>query len=652
MCGFAGLLTCRSSAPGEIERIVRGMSSCLVHRGPDDAGSWADDDAGVALGFRRLAIIDLSAHGHQPMTSASGRYVMIFNGEVFNHRAIRAPLEASGSRFRGHSDTEVILAAFERYGVAAAVPRFVGMFAIAVWDRAERTLTLVRDRLGIKPLFVRAAEGVVTFGSELKALAAHPAFAPRLDRDALGAYFRYLYVPAPRTIYRDTIKLLPGHLLVVRDAGAPLPAPVPYWSAEEAARAGAANPFEGSDEEAVDALEEVLADAVRLRLEADVPLGALLSGGIDSSTVVALMQRASSRPVRTYSIGFDSAAHDETGHAAAVARHLGTAHTEMRVSGEEALAVVPRLDEMFDEPLADPSQIPTYLVCALTRRDVTVALTGDGGDEVFGGYNRYVHGARLIARTQRAPRLLRRAAGAGLSALTPPQWDRMLGAAGALVPRWQPPRLAGEKVHKVAALLREQGTAAAYRSLVSVWPASEPLVAGAAEPADATAAILDGGLRRPVEERMMLADQLRYLPDDLLAKVDRASMAVSLEARVPLLDHRVVEFGWRLPLRFKIRDGVGKWVLRRLLHRHVPPALVEREKMGFSVPIAQWLRGPLREWAEDLLEPRAMQADGLLDVHAARRAWTELLGGHDSRALGVWALVHFLSWQRRWRPAL
>lgn len=649
MCGFAGILSSRPDHPDDLSASVQGMIGPIAHRGPDDQGVWIDAGNGVALGFRRLAIIDLSEHGHQPMLSASGRYTLVFNGEVFNHRDLRGPLEARGHPFRGHSDTEVILAAFEEYGIAAAVPRFIGMFAIAVWDRDTRSLTFIRDRLGIKPLYIRSSNGVITFGSELKAIAAHTAFQPRLDRVALLEYLRYLYVPAPRTIYEDTIKLLPGHTLTVAAGATELPVPVAFWSAAESAAAGREQPLVAGDAEAVAALDGLLRDAVQLRLEADVPLGALLSGGIDSSTVVAIMQDLAPRPVRTYTIGFDVAAYDETQHAAAVAAHMGTEHTAVRVSGAEALDVVPLLAEMFDEPHADPSQIPTFLVCALARRDVTVALTGDGGDEIFGGYNRYVSGARLLRNVARLPRPLQQAAGAAIGAFGSGQWDRAVATAAYLVPLWRPPRLAGEKLLKVAALLREDSTAGQYRSLLSVWPSPGDLLRNGASVVSPGASLreLEG---RPLEDWMMLADQRTYLPDDLLAKVDRASMAVSLEARVPLLDHRVVEFGWRLPLRYKIRNGEGKWILRQVLDRYVPRPLIDREKMGFSIPVAAWMRGPLRPWAESLLEERELDGGGVFDVRVVRRMWHRFLDGDDTLGLGMWAVVMFQAWQARWLP--
>jgi asparagine synthase (glutamine-hydrolysing) len=650
MCGLAGLFRAGGARADELEALARAMTGPIRHRGPDDDGVFVAAEAGVALGFRRLAIIDLSPAGHQPMASASGRFTLIFNGEVYNHNALREELLALGHRFRGHSDTEVILAAFESWGITAAVGRFIGMFAIAVWDAEDRALTLIRDRLGIKPMFYWSGGRDLAFASELKSLVAVPGFQGRLDRDALASYLRYLYVPAPATIYQGVRKLPPGHLITVRDPSAPLPPPDAYWSALTAAAEGASSRLQVSDEEAVDRLDALLSDAVRLRLEADVPLGALLSGGIDSSTVVALMQEGLPSPARTFTIGFDRPEHDEAEHARAIARHLGTDHTELRVSGADALEVIPRLPEMFDEPLADPSQIPTYLVSALARRHVTVALSGDGGDELFAGYNRYRHGAGMSRRLARVPAPVRGATAAALAAVGPGAWDRMAQVAAGLLPARSRPRLVGERLHKLARLLRAEGTAARYRTLMSAWDRPGALVPGAIELDDELDRIIGGSGTAELEERMMLADQRGYLADDLLAKVDRASMAVSLEARVPLLDHRVVEFAWRLPLRHKIRDGEGKWILRQVLYRRVPRTLVDRPKMGFTVPILDWLRGPLRGWAEELLQPAVLSEGGVLDPRPIRAAWADVQAGRSPNAVALWAVLMFQDWRKRWRP--
>lgn len=651
MCGFAGYLSNRPAAAGEHLAAVARMIVPILHRGPDDAGTWTDANAGVALGFRRLAIIDLSEKGHQPMRSASGRFTMVFNGEVYNFADLRRELEGCGARFAGHSDSEVMLAAFERWGVEDSLPRFLGMFALAVWDGRDRELHLARDRFGKKPLFVHAANGLVSFGSELKALAAGPSFDRTIDPDALTSYLRYLYVPAPRSIYRHVIKLPPGHRLTLRDATGPLPASVAFWSLEEVARRGEVAAFTGDDAAGIAAVERLIVDAARLRMVADVPLGAFLSGGIDSSTIVALMQEHSPRPVRTFTVGFEEAGFNEAHHASAVATHLGTAHSEMLLTADDALRLVPQLPEWFDEPLADPSQLPTYLICREARREVTVAVSGDGGDEVFGGYNRYVQGDRLLKHADRLGAAGSRIAAAGLGALRPASWDRLFATFGAVVPAARRQRDPGARLWKIAASLAQSTPAHAYRALLTgAFQAPEELVIGGRERAGAIERVFGAPGGRDALERMMLADQLEYLPDDLLAKVDRTSMAVSLEVRVPLLDHRVAELAWSLPRRFKVRNGETKWVLRQILARRVPTALVDRPKMGFSVPIDRWLRGTLRPWAEDLLAPAALGASGAIDVEAGRRAWSAFLRGDGSVTGGaIWALVNFQAWHRRWR---
>ncbi len=645
MCGVAGFFGRGGWKVDEMLGIASRMAAALVHRGPDDSGVWMDPASGVALSFRRLSIVDLSAEGHQPMQSATGRFTMVFNGEVYNHRYLRHELAAVGCSFRGHSDTEVILAAFERWGIERAVRRFIGMFAFAVWDAERGELSLVRDRLGIKPLYVYRRPGLVSFGSELKALFAGPEFDCGLDTGALTSYLRYLYVPAPCSIFANVIKLPPGTILTIADPARELADPVPFWSVEGAAISGSADRFTGTDAEAVTELETLLTDAVKLRMQADVPLGALLSGGIDSSTVVALMQASADRPVKTFTIGFDQHDFDEAAHARAIAKYLGTDHTELHLTGSDALAVVPRLAEMFDEPLADPSQIPTFLVCELARQDVTVALTGDGGDELFAGYNRYISGERLITEFQRYPSVLRRLSATGVRSLSPRAWNEVRDILRPIFPIAGRTRLVGEKLHKIADLLRADSMPHMYRSLLSVWQNPEQLLADTEKAvARATTQFEDTPL--DLMERMMLEDQKTYLPDDLLAKVDRASMAVSLEARVPILDHRVVEFSWTLPRRLKVRAGIGKWILRQVLYNHVPPSLVDREKMGFSVPLDRWLAGPLRSWAGDLLLSNS--ANAFLNADAVRREWDRFLNGNREKAAGLWALVMFRAWENRW----
>jgi len=649
MCGLAGFFWNKNQQPDEMRAIASRMADAIVHRGPDDSGVWVDSTTGVGFGFRRLAIVDLSALGHQPMRSQSGRFIIVFNGEVYNHRSLRQELESGGCRFKGHSDTEVILAAFEQWGIVGAARRFIGMFAIAVWDTSRRELSLIRDRLGIKPLFVYQRGGLVSFGSELKALMAGPEFDRTLDPSALTSYLRYLYVPAPQSIFRHVVKLSPGHILTIADPTAALPASAAFWSVEEAARDGQAAQFPGGDQEAVAELETLLTNAVRLRMQADVPLGALLSGGIDSSTVVALMQASADQPVKTFTIGFDQQEFDETFHARAVADHLGTDHTELHLTGADALAVIPRLASMFDEPLADPSQIPTYLVCELARREVTVALTGDGGDELFGGYNRYIQGERLIAGFQRWPSLLRRFSASGLTFVSPRTWNRMRDTLRPVFPTAGRTLHLGGTIHKLGGLMRAESTDGMYQSLLSAWQDPESLVISGVTPGNKDYE-LDSDNELGLMERMMLADQISYLPDDLLAKVDRASMAVSLEARVPILDHRVVEFSWRLPRKFKVRNGTGKWILREILYKHVPRAMVDREKMGFSVPLAQWLAGPLRNWAGDLL--LSGETEGILRSTVLHSEWDRFLAGDSANCAGLWAVVMFRAWQSQWLPTI
>ncbi|MGQ0715399.1 MAG: asparagine synthase (glutamine-hydrolyzing) [Gemmatimonadaceae bacterium] len=649
MCGLAGLWTTGGGSVEALRADAGRMIAPLVHRGPDDEGIWADASAGIALGFRRLAIVDRSPHGHQPMSSPSGRFTMVFNGEVYNAATLARELAAYGYRFRGHSDTEVMLAAIEQWGIARAVERFVGMFSIAVWDERLRALHLVRDRLGKKPLFVWRGQGMIAFASELKALMALPSFPREIDPAALSAYLRFFYVPAPHSIFRDTRKVLPGSILTTTDAGAPLPADVPFWSAGTAQAVATTNPFMGSDAEAIDETERLLAESTVMRAgHSDVPVGAFLSGGIDSTAVVALMQKQASRPVKTYTIGFADDDYDESRHAEAIARHLGTDHTTLVLTPGESQSVVPDLAEMFDEPFADISQIPTHLVSRLARQHVTVALSGDGGDEVFGGYNRYVWGNRVFRGIAGVPGPARRLVGRGLRSVPPRRWDRAFGAVSGMLPRGLRYRLPGEKLHKIGALMATESPSQFYRSLVSAWREPGTVSGVHAEREGTFERVMDAATPRHLIDRMMLADLLTYLPDNNLAKVDRASMAVSLEVRVPMLDHRVVEWALRLPLRMKIRGAVTKWVLRQVLYRHVPRALVEREKMGFDVPIGTWLRGPLREWASDLLHREAMEQDGLLRASEVRRVWREHLAGRANHGRGLWVVLMLQAWRARW----
>ena len=646
MCGISGFIDPAAAHDAErLSVIAQSMAGTIAHRGPDDADSWVDPEAGIAFGHRRLSIIDLSQHGHQPMRSHSGRYVIAYNGELYNFADIRRELAALGHTFAGHSDTEVLLAAIEQWGLVAAISRFTGMFAFAVWDRAQRLLHLVRDRIGEKPLYYGWAGDVFLFGSELKALRAHPRWEGRIDTDALTLYLRFGYVPAPASIYAGISKLRPGCVLTVSPAGSSRDEePVEYWSLREAALRGTQNPFAGNEAEATDALESLLSSAVRNQMVADVPLGAFLSGGLDSSTVVALMQAQSSDPVRTFTIGFHETGWNEAEHAKAVARHLGTDHTELYVTPKETMDVVPLLPQMYDEPFADSSQIPTHLVSRLARQHVTVSLSGDGGDELFGGYNRYVAGSRIWRQLAWIPRPARSVAGGAIDMVGASRWDafgRLAGRVGGS--RKVAPRM-GEKMLKIATVMRAGGPEAVYKFLISASAAPEEFVAGGTEPRT----MLDTPLGWPAvggfAEQMMYLDTMTYLPDDILAKVDRASMACSLESRAPFLDHRVVEFAWTLPLHMKIRGTTGKWLLRQVLYRHVPQEIIERPKMGFGIPVGGWLRGPLREWAESLLDERRLRDEGFLNVRAVRQAWTEHLTGRYDRQLLLWAVLMFQAW--------
>jgi asparagine synthase (glutamine-hydrolysing) len=652
MCGIAGLWYVGNGAgSADAELAIRCMTGALAHRGPDDEGLFHEPATGLWLGHRRLAVVDLTAEGRQPMTSSTDRYVITFNGEVYNHRHLRIELERDGTRFRGHSDTEVLLAGIERWGLERTVQRSIGMFAFALWDRRNRTLCLARDRLGIKPLYYGWSAAGFVFGSELKALRATPGFANPISRDALTLLLRCNYIPAPHCIYEGIHKLLPGTMLEVDGdlAGAAdgrVEAEsriVEFWSAHQVAQAGVRAPYRGNAEEAVAELEGLLHDAVGLRMQADVPLGAFLSGGVDSSTVVALMQAQSSHPIRTFSIGFRESAFDEAKYARAVARHLGTDHTELYLTPGEALDAIPTLATVYDEPYSDSSQIPTLMVARLARRAVTVALSGDGGDELFGGYNRYVWSRRLWGVVDRLPKPLRHGLAASLHA-APDTWATALSRVLPWLPvswRVSNPR---EKVDRLGRLLTLETPDSLYRELVSHWHEPNSVALGGSQPPQAPPGSDSCDTRGSFAERMMYADLVGYLPDDILVKVDRASMAVGLEARVPLLDHRLVEFAWRLPMDLKIRRGQGKWLLRQVLYRHVPRTLIERPKQGFGIPIGDWLRGPLREWADALLDPKRLREEGFFQPEPIRRMWSDHLAGRVNEHYRLWDVLMFQGW--------
>jgi asparagine synthase (glutamine-hydrolysing) len=650
MCGFVGFLggSAQYAQAGD-EAMLKRMADTIAHRGPDDAGYWCDLDLRVGLGHRRLSIVDLSPTGHQPMLSPSSRYVIAFNGEIYNHMLLRQELEfaAQAPAWRGHSDTETLVAGFDAWGIQGTVERAIGMFAFAVWDRQDRVLVLGRDRIGEKPLYYgwqgRGDDTVFLFGSELKALRAHPAFENNINRGALSLQLRHNYIPAPYSIYEGIAKLPPASLLTVSlQQRAPIVRS--YWSAAQAAESGVAKPFAGRAGQAVDTLEGLLRDAVRRQMMADVPLGAFLSGGVDSSTVVALMQAQSSRPVKTFSIGFHEQDYNEAEHAKAVAEHLGTDHTELYITAEQAMAVIPRLPTLYDEPFSDSSQIPTFLVSQLAKQHVTVSLSGDAGDELFCGYNRYQMTANLWGKLSPAPLPLRRLVASGLTSISPQAWNRLAAAVEGLLPRSARFANAGDKLHKGAGVLASMSSDALYRGLVSHWHDPASVAIDGHEPptlltGDAPA--LDG---LDNVQRMMALDMLTYLPDDILVKVDRAAMGVSLETRVPFLDHRVVEFAWRLPQSMKLRDGQTKWALRQVLYRHVPKELIERPKMGFGVPIGDWLRGPLRDWAESLLDETRLRHEGFFNPAPIRKKWKEHLNGEHNWGYPLWDVLMFQSW--------
>jgi len=644
MCGFAGCVDVRSATTGEmLEETAKRMAELLRHRGPDDAGVWVDARAGVAMAHRRLSILDLSDAGHQPMLSASGRFVIVYNGEIYNFNEIREMLvrDYPNTEFRGHSDTEVLLTAVECWGLQATLKLLNGMFAFALWDRREQVLWLARDRFGEKPLYWGWAGHHFVFGSELKALRTHQAFDAELDRNAIADYLRFNCISAPKTIYMQANKLAPASFLCLSRGEIHTEE---YWSFGDCIAGAMTNPFCGSPEEACEELDKLLSDAVKMRMCADVPVGAFLSGGIDSSVIVSLMQKHSRQPVQTFSIGFNDPAYDESRDARAVATHLGTDHTELWATWQQAAELIGRLPDIYDEPFADSSQIPTLLVSQLTRRHVSVSLSGDGGDEIFGGYNRHNWGARLWKQMDRAPNFLRRGLGNALRSVSTNSWDRAYGSIEPVLPRAWRQRLPGYKVHKLAGLLGATDANDLYTRMVSHWPQPDSVMKGAVSSTCTHFADGSGCVFADFGQQAMYRDSVTYLPNDILVKLDRATMAFGLEGRVPYLDANVVKFAWSLPQSMKIHEKQGKWILRRVLDRYVPRKLVERPKMGFGIPLDSWLRGPMRDWAESLLDERRLQREGFFEPALIREKWDAHTAGEGSWQYHLWDVLMFEMW--------
>lgn len=661
MCGITGFVGARNKGACPEETLHR-MNDALFHRGPDDGGVWIEGSSGVGLGHRRLSILDLSPAGHQPMASQEGRFIIVFNGEIYNHLDIRSELETAGTApaWRGHADTETLLAAFEAWGIDATLTRCVGMFGLAVWDKSARTLTLARDRMGEKPLYYGWNNGAFIFASELKAFRACPSFDAAINRNAITLLLRHNYIPAPHSVYRGVFKLQPGAMLTLSQGGGdacpwniddpPFDAFQgggislrPYWSLHEVVRKGQTEQFSGSGSDAVAVLEHLLLEAVQSQQISDVPLGAFLSGGVDSSTIVALMQSRSSLPVKTFTIGFNETGYNEAEYAKAVAKHLGTDHTELYVTSSEALSVIPKLPLLYDEPFSDSSQIPTFLVSQLAKQHVTVSLSGDAGDELFGGYSRYFLAQSIKSKMDRMPSALRQGVAGGIRLLSAQRWNHLTKPLAPLFGVRRRGAYLGDKAYRVAEMLTEDPENM-YRGLVSHWKEPASVVIGATEPQTALTRRFQWDVMPEFMQRLMFVDAVSYLPDDILVKVDRAAMGVSLESRVPFLDHRVVEFAARLPLAIKTRNGEGKWPLRQVLYKYVPREMIERPKMGFGVPIDSWLRGPLREWSEELLDERRLKQEGFFNPSPIRQKLKEHISGERNNQYYLWDILMFQAW--------
>ena len=646
MCGIVGFITVPTDTI-KLTTITKKMADTIAHRGPDDHGIWIDENCQIALGHQRLSILDLSSAGHQPMHSACNRFVMVFNGEIYNHLEIRDKLQCISHQlldWRGHSDTETLLAAFVNWGIEKTLKACVGMFSIALWDRQENVLTLVRDRMGEKPLYYGWRGNTFMFASELKALKVHPDFNGEIDRQSLSLLLSFNYIPAPNSIYRGIRKLPSGTFLQIPINNYQLPVnATPYWSLGKVAKKGQSQLFSGSDDQALSLLENCLGDAVEGQQLADVPLGAFLSGGVDSSLVVSMMQTRSTQKVKTFTIGFDESQYNEAKYAKAVATHLGTEHSELYISPNDALDVIPKLPWLYDEPFADSSQIATFLVAKLARNHVKVALSGDGGDELFGGYNRHIWSRSIRNKTDWMPKSIRHGIGSVIGSIPSSSWDRINKISDSLLPSQYRTVHAGEKMHKVADLLAVDNDFDLYHGLVSQWPNPSEVVIGENFIDRMKAIVPNKKNFADIEHQMMFMDAMTYLPDDILCKVDRAAMGVSLETRVPLLDHRVVDLAWKLPLHMKIRNGQGKWLLRELLFKHVPKKLVDRPKQGFGLPVASWLRGPLREWVEELIDESRLKKEGYFHPQPIRIAWNEHLKGKN-RQNQLWGVLMFQAW--------
>ena len=649
MCGIAGFISNTRSHDVDLASVAHRMATALTHRGPDDEGIWTDP-MGVALAHRRLSILELSLAGHQPMVSPSGRYVLVFNGEIYNHLALRKILEASGalSSWRGNSDTETLLACIDTWGLDKTLQQLVGMFAFGLWDKRDSTLSLARDRFGEKPLYYGWNQGHFLFASELKAIATHPHWMGVIDKQALSLYLRYGYVPSPYSIWEGIKKLPPGCYVVVpyssRNAHTASPT-ISYWRVADFVQK---NPLELTDSEAIDTLDKLLSNSIHGQMLSDVPLGAFLSGGIDSSTVAALMQAQTTTPIKTFTIGFSEKEYNEAIYAKAIAKHLGTDHTELYVTPEDAFALIPRLSGMYDEPFSDVSQIPTHLVSLLARRHVTVSLSGDGGDELFGGYNRHVLGPKIWNVLKILPYGLRKVLSNALTQISPSAWDKF----GAMLPLKSKQPMLGDKLHKLAGLALAATPFDIYRWLISNERAPEQLLSehDSTSPPLQTWAESNGTAfwNKGIAEGMMFNDVVGYLTDDILCKVDRAAMAASLEVRVPFLDHRVAEFAFQLPSNLKIRNGQGKWLVRQILSQYVPTALFERPKQGFGVPIDSWLRGPLRSWASNLLDPKRLKEQGIFNPTIITEKWHEHLAGRRNWQHWLWNILMFQTWHDVW----